>query len=355
MASSLSNGQAASTSGAGAGTVAGAGAIAHGGAYGGACGGAYGGAYGGVHGGAHGGPYGAGSSLHGRMGYGGGGGPHGGGGLYGGGYGSGMYGGGGMMYGRGMYGGGGPFGAFGMHIDPDKDPMPPGLRQLENLMVRAFRAHCQRRCHARARMGLRAVVVRLAPSVLATTRRSAALEHVHRMRSDALRCAALRAPCLPGAVCPRARPVPHASCLLCSRRAQYSFGRITQVLEMNFEVAQHFLTSLVALFERLRSMYHGACQLSSTVSRQSLEFGESSLSTARVARSRVRRHPIASLSLIGLCLSLLVRLVRSGMGARRRALGRLGHASAPAGAAGMSALGQAFTGAALDSAWQPPR
>jgi len=269
MASSLSNGQAASTSGAGAGTVAGAGAIAHGGAYGGACGGAYGGAYGGVHGGAHGGPYGAGSSLHGRMGYGGGGGPHGGGGLYGGGYGSGMYGGGGMMYGRGMYGGGGPFGAFGMHIDPDKDPMPPGLRQLENLM--------------------------------------------------------------------------------------YSFGRITQVLEMNFEVAQHFLTSLVALFERLRSMYHGACQLSSTVSRQSLEFGESSLSTARVARSRVRRHPIASLSLIGLCLSLLVRLVRSGMGARRRALGRLGHASAPAGAAGMSALGQAFTGAALDSAWQPPR
>ena len=70
-----------------------------------------------------------------------------------------------------------------------------------------------------------------------------------------------------------------------------SFGRLTQMLEMNFEVMQHFLGSLVSLVERVRAMYSDARQLTSTVGRQSLEFGESSISTARQAKSRLRRHP----------------------------------------------------------------
>ena len=74
-------------------------------------------------------------------------------------------------------------------------------------------------------------------------------------------------------------------------RAQMSFGRLTQMLEMNFEVMQHFLGSLVSLVERVRAMYSDARQLTSTVGRQSLEFGESSISTARQAKSRLRRHP----------------------------------------------------------------
>ena len=41
-------------------------------------------------------------------------------------------------------------------------------------------------------------------------------------------------------------------------RAQMSFGRLTQMLEMNFEVMQHFLGSLVSLVERVRSMYADA-------------------------------------------------------------------------------------------------
>ena len=35
----------------------------------------------------------------------------------------------------------------------------------------------------------------------------------------------------------------------------YAFGRITQMLEMNFETLQHFLNAVIALFERMRSMY----------------------------------------------------------------------------------------------------
>ena len=57
-----------------------------------------------------------------------------------------------------------------------------------------------------------------------------------------------------------------------------SFGRLTQMLEMNFEVMQHFLGSLVSLVERVRAMYSDARQLTSTVGRQSLEFGERSIS-----------------------------------------------------------------------------
>ena len=70
--------------------------------------------------------------------------------------------------------------------------------------------------------------------------------------------------------------------------------------------------------ERLRAMYSDARQLSSTVGRQSLEFGESSLSTVREARSRMRRHPVASLALVSLCVSLLLRFLR------RRGAGRDG-------------------------------
>ena len=86
-----------------------------------------------------------------------------------------------------------------------------------------------------------------------------------------------------------------------------SFGRLTQMLEMNFEVMQHFLGSLVSLVERVRAMYSDARQLTSTVGRQSLEFGESSISTARQAKSRLRRHPLGSLALVCFALTLLLR------------------------------------------------
>jgi hypothetical protein len=86
-----------------------------------------------------------------------------------------------------------------------------------------------------------------------------------------------------------------------------SFGRLTQMLEMNFEVMQHFLGSLVSLVERVRAMYTDARQLSSTVGRQSLEFGESSISTARQAKSRLRRHPLGSLALVCFALTVLLR------------------------------------------------
>ena len=98
--------------------------------------------------------------------------------------------------------------------------------------------------------------------------------------------------------------------------SQISFGRITHMLEMNFNVLQHFLGSMVALFERLRAVYGDACQLSSRVTRQSLEFGQSSISTASRARSRVLRHPMAAFALFSLCLSALFRL-RARLNSRR--------------------------------------
>ena len=110
------------------------------------------------------------------------------------------------------------------------------------------------------------------------------------------------------------------------------------MLEMNFEVLQHFLTSFTGLLERLRAMYHDARQLTTTVGRQSLEFGQTSLSTVREARSHFRRRPIASLTLVGLALSLLLRFARSLRAARAR---RLPHA-----------LDAAFASTALDAAWR---
>ena len=208
--------------------------------------GGYGSSYGSSYGG-----YGSSYGGYGGAGYGGGyGGAYGGyGGAYGGGYGGygGRYGGGGFM--GGMYGGG----PFGMPGDPDKDSMPPGVRQLESLL--------------------------------------------------------------------------------------FAFGRIMQMLEMNFDVLQHFIGSMVSLVERVRHMYRDAAALTTNVGRQSLEFGQSSLSTARDVRSRVRRHPLASLGLISLCVTLLMRALRAA--SRRRRL----HGPT-------AALGEAFAATTLDSAWR---
>jgi len=121
----------------------------------------------------------------------------------------------------------------------------------------------------------------------------------------------------------------------------FSVGRITQMLEMNFEVLQHFLGSLVALVERVRALYGDAAQLSSRMCRQSLEFGATGMSTVRSAHSRVRRHPLASLGFIAAVLSILLRLRRS-LASKRRLLGR----------GGAAVLGDAFATAALDGAWR---
>mmetsp|Transcript_86920 Transcript_86920/g.261084 ORF Transcript_86920/g.261084 Transcript_86920/m.261084 type:complete len:112 (-) Transcript_86920:222-557(-) len=109
---------------------------------------------------------------------------------------------------------------------------------------------------------------------------------------------------------------------------------------MNFEVLQHFLASMMALIERLRAIYNDARQLTSSVGRQSLEFGQSSLSTVSEARSRVRQYPLTSISLVCFCLSLLVRRygLRGGPPRRR----------APAAAS----LADAFANTALDGAWR---
>tara|TARA_B110001452_G_C15228234_1_gene425649 strand:- start:958 stop:1899 length:942 start_codon:yes stop_codon:yes gene_type:complete len=177
-----------------------------------------------------------------------------------GGYGGGMYGGGGGMYGGGGYGGmmgGGPFGAFGMG-DPDKDMGPSGMRNLEHMLV-GLSPPLAQRPHRGSGSSSRA--------------------------ADAPDC------------------------------AQMSFGRVTQMLEMNFDVLQHFLGSLMSLVERMRAMYTDARQLTGTVGRQSLEFGESSLTTARQVKSRLRRHPLSTLALA--CFALTV-LLRSRARARRR-------------------------------------
>jgi len=141
-------------------------------------------------------------------------------------YGGGGYGGYGGYGGMSRFGGfGGPFGSYGMAGgDPTKDPMPPGLRQLETLL--------------------------------------------------------------------------------------YSVGRIMQMLEMNVEVLQHFVGSMVAFFERMRALYGDACQLSSNVRLQSLEFGESGLTTVREARSHMRRRPLVSFGLICAAFSMLLQLRR---------------------------------------------
>ncbi len=127
----------------------------------------------------------------------------------------------GASAGYGPYAGGGPFGAW---LNPDKDAMPPGLRQIEEIL--------------------------------------------------------------------------------------FSIGRITQMLEMNLEVLQHFLNSLSSLYERLHSMYTRSRSLTASVRRQSLEFGRGSLSTALHAHSHLRRNPLAALGVISVVFGLLVKFLR---------------------------------------------
>jgi hypothetical protein len=88
------------------------------------------------------------------------------------------------------------------------------------------------------------------------------------------------------------------------------------MLEMNFEVMQHFLGSASALFERLANMYHDAQRASSVIHRQSLEFGESSFSVVRRVRSHARDNPVKCLGLAAFCLGLLARFVQPKL--RRR-------------------------------------
>ena len=82
------------------------------------------------------------------------------------------------------------------------------------------------------------------------------------------------------------------------------------MLEMNFEVLQHFLTSLSSLYERLHSMYTRSRSLPASVRRQSLEFGRGSLSTVLHAHSHLRRNPLAALGAISVVLGLLVKFLR---------------------------------------------
>ena len=118
------------------------------------------------------------------------------------------------------------------------------------------------------------------------------------------------------------------------------------MLEMNFEVLQHFLTSLAGLLERMRAMHRDACQLTTTVSRQSLEFGQTSLLTVREARARVRRNPIASAAILSIALSVIVRFsrgLRAFAGPYQRRLSRRVDVA--------TGLDAAFASTALDAAW----
>merc|ERR1712087_417634 len=121
----------------------------------------------------------------------------------------------------------------------------------------------------------------------------------------------------------------------------FSVGRITHMLEMNFEVLQHFLNSAAMLCEKLRALYSDAALVTSAMGRQSLEFGESSLSTAQRARSRLQQHPIKTvLGLVSLSFLLLMRYFST----RRRLR-----------ATSAAALPYAFANTSLDAAWPQPR
>ena len=118
------------------------------------------------------------------------------------------------------------------------------------------------------------------------------------------------------------------------------------MLEMNFEMLHHLLTSLAGVLERMRAMHRDACQLTTTVSRQSLEFGQTSLSTVREARLRARRHPIASAAILSIALYLIVRFsrgLRAFAGPHQCRLSRRADV-----ATGFDA---AFASTALDAAW----
>lgn len=120
---------------------------------------------------------------------------------------------------------------------------------------------------------------------------------------------------------------------------QFSSSRLLHVIEMNFEVLQHFLSSMMALVERIRTIYRDTRQLTTTVGRQSLEFGQSSLSTASEARSRIRQYPLTSFSLVCFCFLLLLQRY----GQRLSRLSRRREAT--------RSLSDAFVKALLDGAW----
>eukprot|EP00965_Chrysotila_dentata_P258373 6213198-Pleurochrysis_carterae.AAC.8 len=87
------------------------------------------------------------------------------------------------------------------------------------------------------------------------------------------------------------------------------------MLEMNFAVLQHFLASASALCERLRRTYADAYAVGSSVGRHSLEFGASSIQTARQARSRLNGSVIGAravrLGAITIAIAILSRFVTS--------------------------------------------
>ncbi len=57
-------------------------------------------------------------------------------------------------------------------------------------------------------------------------------------------------------------------------------------------------------------MYADAVRVTTDMRRQSLEFGESSLSTVQKAQSRVRKQPLTCMGIVALCLLILQRYVR---------------------------------------------
>ena len=97
--------------------------------------------------------------------------------------------------------------------------------------------------------------------------------------------------------------------------------------------------------ERLRNMYADAARVTSDMRRQSLEFGESSLSTVKRAQSRVRKQPLTCMGIVALCLLILQRYYRRP---RQLAAARNSAALAQAFASTAGALGAA--GAAAGAA-----
>ena len=90
--------------------------------------------------------------------------------------------------------------------------------------------------------------------------------------------------------------------------AQLTFGRITQLMEMNLEAVLRFIGALGAFTERLRSMsgdFSSLSTLTSSVRRRSIEFGESSL--ARLRQVQMDRQRVLSASAVLIALLLAFR------------------------------------------------
>lgn len=249
----------------------------YGGGYGGGFGGygGYGSGYGGAYGSGYGGTYG--------------------------GYGGGAYGGYGGGYGRPNFLGGlSPAGGFLGQPPPGEisgllpDSLGGGLRSIEQAMVR-------RAPHSRPR-----------PTV------------GRRMAVPWPCCAPAHVPLAPRVPCPRPTP--------CGR-AQFTFGRLTQLLEMNFETLHHFLGALGAFAERVRAVSGEFSSLGVSVRRQSIEFGEASVARLHQLRGRPRRLAAVLLLVLALVLRAVLRARGSRGAPRGRTTRRL----------------------RLESAWEAPR